>query len=103
MRSFRVFNDVKGVPIVWKLGGVRLGPYGQIAILLLGALSVPLSFVSVVLPFVVFGFGFLVVAVYAVTLSRLDESGALSERTQVRLLRRGLKHRYSANFDLPGI
>lgn len=103
MRSFRVFNDVKGVPIVWKLGGVRLGPYGQIAILLLGALSVPLSFVSVVLPFVVFGFRFLVVAVYAVTLSRLDESGALSERTQVRLLRRGLKHRYSANFDLPGI
>ncbi|SID92366.1 hypothetical protein [Mycobacteroides abscessus] len=103
MRSFRVFNDIKGVPIVWKLGGVRLGPYGQIAILLLGALSVPLSFVSVVLPFVVFGFGFLVVAVYAVTLSRLDESGALSERTQVRLLRRGLKHRYSANFDLPGI
>ncbi|MDO3312513.1 hypothetical protein [Mycobacteroides abscessus] len=103
MRSFRVFNDVKGVPIVWKLGGVRLGPYGQIAILLLGSLSVPLSFVSVILPFVVFGFGFLVVAVYAVTLSRLDESGALSERTQVRLLRRGLKHRYSANFDLPGI
>lgn len=103
MRSFRVFNDVKDVPIVWKLGGVRLGVYGQIAVLLLATLSAALSLVSIVLPFVVFGFGFLVIAVYAVTLSRLDPSGALSERTQLRLLRRGLKHRYSANFHLPGI
>lgn len=103
MRSFRVFNDVKGVPIVWKLGGVRLGVFGQIAVLLLAALSALLSLVSLVLPFVFFGAGFLVIAVYAVTLSRLDESGSLSERTQLRLLRRGLKHRYSANFELPGI
>ncbi|SKT56721.1 Uncharacterised protein [Mycobacteroides abscessus subsp. massiliense] len=103
MRSFRVFNDVKGVPIVWKLGGIRLGVYGQIAVLLLAAVSAALSLFSLVLPFVVFVFGFLVIAVYAVTLSRLDDTGALSERTQLRLLRRGLKHRYSANFDLPGI
>lgn len=104
MRSFRVFNDIRDVRIVWKLAGVRLGPYGQIAILALMTLCLGLlTFAGPIVSAVVFIVGFVLVATYASVLSRLDETGKLSERTQLRLLRRGLQHRHSANFDLPGL
>ncbi len=101
MRSFRVFNDVKDVRIVWKLAGLRLGPYGQIAVMLLGSLCLLLLPLGLIVPSVVFVLGFIAIAIYAVILSRIDETGALSERTQLRLLRGGMKRRHTNNFDLP--
>lgn len=104
MRPFRVFNGVSGVRIIWKLAGTRLGSLGQIAVLSLMALC--LFVLMLTNPYVAAGLfttGFIVITIYAAVLSRLDDTEALSERTQLALLRRGLKHRRSANFDLPGI
>lgn len=104
MRPFRVFNGVSRVRVIWKLAGIRLGPLGQLAVLALMALCLLIS--TLTGPLVaagVFAVGFLAIAVYAALLSRLDDTETLSERTQLALLRRGLKHRRTANFDLPGI
>lgn len=104
MRPFRVFNDVKNVRIIWKLAGVRLGPVAQIATLLLIATVVGVvGLAGPIAGAVLFGVGFVIVTGYAVTLSRLDETEKISELTQLRLLRRGLRHRHTANFDLTGL
>ena len=104
MRSYRVFNDVGKVRVVWKLAGMRLGGSSQIAMLLMMALSVALiQLTNLTAAAVVFVIGFTTIAVYSRMLARLDPTGALSELTALRLLRRGLRHRYSANFDLPGL
>ena len=104
MRSYRVFNDVGKVRVVWKLAGMRLGGFSQITMLLLMALSVLLIRLAGLLPAaVVFAVGFAGIGVYSTLLSRLDPAGALSELTALRLLRRGIRQRHSANFDLPGL
>ncbi|MFA5707530.1 hypothetical protein [Mycolicibacterium sp.] len=104
MRSFRVFNDVTGVRIIWKFGGVRLGGIAQVAMLLTMAVSTALILIAGILPAAVtFVVGFLTISLYAITLSRIDESGKLGDLTALHLLSRGLRHRRSANFDLPGI
>ncbi|BBX87879.1 hypothetical protein [Mycolicibacterium aubagnense] len=104
MRSFRVFNDVTGVRTVWKLGGIRLGAFAQIAMLSTMAISAALVLpAGPVVAAAVFTVSFLTIAIYATVLSRIDETGTLSEITALRLLRRGLRHRVSANFDLPGV
>lgn len=104
MRSFRVFNNVRNVRVIWKLAGVRLGPFGQIAMLLLMALCLLVTTVfDPLIATAVFVVGFIAISVYATVLSRLDSTEALSERTQLALLRRGLKSRRTANFDLPGL
>ncbi|WP_346404848.1 hypothetical protein [Mycolicibacterium conceptionense] len=104
MRPFRIFNDVKGVRMVAKIGGVRMGPFAVIAILLLMACS--LIVIMAANPLIAAGFfaaGFVLVSVYVAILTRIDSTGVLSELTALSLLRRGLSHRHSANFDLPGI
>lgn len=104
MRSYRVFNDVGKVRVVWKFAGMRLGGLSQIAMLLTMAISTVLIQLVGLLPAaVVFVAGFLTIAIYSTTLTRLDEDGALSEMTALGLLRRGVRHRYTANFDLPGV
>jgi hypothetical protein len=52
---------------------------------------------------VLFVAGFVVIALYSSMLTRLDPSGAVSELTALRMLRGGIRHRYTANFDLPGV
>jgi hypothetical protein len=99
MRPFRVFNGVAGVRTIWKFAGLRLGPLGQIAVLALMVLLLTNPYIAAGL----FATGFAAVAFYAAVLSRLDDTETLSELTQFVLLRRGLKHRRGANFDLPGI
>lgn len=104
MRPFRVFNGVSGVRIIWKLAGIRLGPIGQFCVLALMTLCLLVS--TLAGPLIaagVFIVGFVVITIYATLLSRLDDTGTLAERTQLALLRRGLKHRRSANFNLPGL
>ena len=104
MRPFRVFNGVAGVRTIWKFAGLRLGPLGQIAVLALMALCLLVLLLTT--PYIaagLFATGFAAVAFYAAVLSRLDDTETLSELTQLVLLRRGLKHRRGANFDLPGI
>lgn len=104
MRPFRVFNGVSRVRVIWKLAGIRLGPLGQLSVLALMTLCLIVSAVAgPLMAGAVFLAGFVAVAVYATVLARLDDTEALSERTQLVLLRRGLKHRRSANFDLPGL
>lgn len=104
MRNYRVFNDVHNVRVIWKLAGTRLGPYGQIAVLVLGALSLVVVMAAGLVPGIATAVvGFVLITIYAVTLSRLDETEKVSERTQIRLLRRGLKHRRTANFDIDGL
>jgi hypothetical protein len=104
MRSYRVFNDVSKVRVVWKLAGIRLGGFSQIVMLSLMAIcTLLIQLVGLIPAAVVFVAGFMAIAVYSSTLTRLDPSGALSEITALRLLGRGLKHRHSANFDLPGL
>ena len=104
MRSYRVFNDVGKVRIVWKLAGMRLGGFSQIAMLSLMAICTLLIQLAGLLPAVVlFVAGFVVIALYSSMLTRLDPSGAVSELTALRMLRRGIRHRYTANFDLPGV
>jgi hypothetical protein len=103
MRSYRVFNDVGKVRVVWKFAGMRLGGFSQIAMLSLMAICTLLIQLVGLLPAAaVFVAGFMVIAIYSSMLTRLDPSGAISEMTALRLLRRGIKHRHSANFDLPG-
>lgn len=104
MRPFRVFNGVVGVRIIWKLAGTRLGALGQIAVLSLMAMC--LLVLMLTNPYIaagLFAAGFVVITIYAAVLSRLDDTETVSELTQLVLLRRGLKQRRSANFDLPGI
>lgn len=104
MRSFRVFNDVTEVRVVWKFAGVRLGGFAQIAMLSTMALSVALiMLVGLIAAAAAFVVGFVAITVYATLLSRTDDTGTLSELTQLRLLRRGIRHRVSANFNLPGL
>lgn len=104
MRSFRVFNDVTDVRIVWKFGGVRLGGIAQIAMLATMAISAAMILLAGLIPAAVtFVIAFLAITAYATVLSRMDSTGTLSELTALRLLRRGLRHRVSANFDLPGL
>jgi hypothetical protein len=104
MRSYRVFNDVGKVRIVWKLAGMRLGGFSQIAMLSLMAICTLLIQVLGLIPAaVIFVVGFATIAGYSSMLTRLDPSGAVSELTALRLLRRGVRHRHTANFDLPGV
>lgn len=104
MRSYRVFNDVGKVRVVWKLAGMRLGGFSQIAMLLLMALcTLLIQLVGIIAAAAVFALGFMAIAIYSATLSRIDPAGALSEITALGLLRRGVRHRHSANFDLPGL
>lgn len=104
MRPYRVFNDVTGVRTVWKVGGVRLGAFAQIAMLATMAISAALVLpAGLIVSGSVFTISFLTIAIYATVMSRIDETGTLSELTALRLLRRGLRHRVSANFDLPGV
>lgn len=104
MRSYRVFNDVTNVRVEWKIAGRRLGPFTQVALISHMALSVVLLNVAGLIPAgVVFVVGALSILVYAKTVSDLDPTGALSERTQLVLLRRCLRNRYRANFELPGL
>lgn len=104
MRSYRIFNDVGRVRIVWKLAGMRLGGFSQITMLLLMAISVVLiSLLGLTPAALFFGAGFFAIGVYSTLLSRIDEAGALSELTSLRLLRRGMFRRHSANFDFPGL
>jgi hypothetical protein len=104
MRSYRVFNDVGKVRIVWKLAGMRLGGFSQIAMLSLMAIcTLLIQLVGLIPAGVVFVAGFATIAVYSSMLTRIEPSGAVSELTALRLLRRGIRHRYTANFDLPGV
>lgn len=104
MRSYRVFNDVTRVRVIWKLAGLRLGGFAQVAMLSLMAVSVVLIRAAGLVPgVVVFAVGFAAIAVYVTVLSRIEPSGALGELTALRLLRRGIRHRNTANFDLPGL
>jgi len=104
MRSYRVFNDVGKVRIVWKLAGMRLGGFSQIAMLSLMAIcTLLIQLVGLIPAAVIFVVGFVVIALYSSMLTRLDPSGAVSELTALRLLSRGVRHRHTANFDLPGI
>lgn len=104
MRGYRVFNDVGKVRVVWKLAGMQLGALSQMAMLLLMAISVVLIRATGLIPAaVVFAAGFLVIASYSKLLSQVNSTGALSELTTLRLLRRGLFHQHSANFDFPGL
>ena len=104
MRSFRIFNDVTGVRVIWKFAGVRLGPFAQIAMLSTMALSAALILpVGPIAAAAAFVGGFIAITLYATLMSRIDATATLSELTQLRLLHRGLWHRVSANFDLPGL
>lgn len=104
MRAFRVFNRVTKVPVIWKLAGFRLGGIGQIAMLSVMALGVALiltvGFIAALTAFVM---GFATVGGFSMLITRLDPDEALSELTALCLLGWGMRHRYSANFDLPGI
>lgn len=104
MRAFRVFNRVSKVPTVWKIGGFRLGGLTQIAMLSVMALGVALVLtVGMKTALAAFAVGFITVGAFSMTMSRLDPDEALSELSALRLLGRGMRHRYSANFDMPGI
>lgn len=104
MRPFRIFNDVDQVRVVWKFAGVRLGGLAQVAMLSTMALSTAMIMLSGLLAAAVtFAVGFVAITLYATLLSRINDTGALSELTQLRLLSRGLRHRVSANFNLPGL
>lgn len=104
MRGYRVFNDVTKVRVMWKLAGLRLGPFAQIAMLSHMALcTVLILLAGPVVAAAVFAAGFLAVTAYVTILSRIDPTGTVSELTALRLLRRGLFHRHRANFELPGL
>lgn len=104
MRSYRVFNNVTKVRVVWKLAGFRLGGFAQIAMLSHMALCAALIQLAGVIPAAVaFAVGFVVITLYVTALNRIDPTGVVSELTALRLLRRGLRHRHTANFDLPDL
>ena len=101
MRSYRVFNDVHHVRVVWKFAGFRLGAFAQIAMLSLMALSTVMILLAGLIPAaILFVAGFVAITSYVTVLSRIDPAGVMSERTALTLLRRGLKHRHTANFDI---
>lgn len=101
MRSYRVFNDVTKVRVTWKLAGVRLGGFAQIAMLLHMALCAALvQLIGLIPTAVLFIVGFATITVYVTVLTRIDPTGTLSELTALRLLRRGMRHKHTANFDL---
>ena len=52
---------------------------------------------------VIFALGFAAITLYVTVLTRIDPTGVVSELTALRLLRRGLRHRHTANFDLPDL
>lgn len=104
MRGYRVFNDVTKVRVVWKLAGLRLGGFAQIAMLTHMALCAALIQLAGLIPAaVIFAIGFLAITTYVTALTRIDPSGTVSELTALRLLRQGLRHRHTANFDLPDL
>ena len=101
MRSYRVFNDVHNVRVVWKLAGFRLGAFAQRAMLWLMAFSTLTILIAGPIPAaVLFVVGFAAITRYVTALSRIDPAGVMSERTALALLRRGIKHRHTANFDI---
>jgi hypothetical protein len=104
MRPFRVFNRVTGVRTTWKFAGLRLGGIAQIAMLLVMAASTAVIMLSgFAAAGLAFGCGFISIAAYSVVLTRLDPDAVMSDLTVLGLLRRGLRYRRCANFDLPGI
>lgn len=105
MRSYRVFNDVTRVRVVWKVAGLRLGALSQVSLISLMAVTAALLKItgSLLLPAAVFAAGFGVITVYSLALAQADPTDTLGERTRLALIRRGLRHRHHANFDLPGL
>ncbi|KXO90612.1 Uncharacterised protein (plasmid) [Tsukamurella tyrosinosolvens] len=102
MLPYRVWNSIAKVRVEWKLGGVIFGPRASIAILALLASAVLLVQIHVLLAVVVVFVGLVVVTLYATLLSRLEPTGTLSETTQLKLLRRGLRSRHTTNFKQRG-
>jgi len=108
MRGYRVFNNVHKVQTVWRILFLRFGPVSQVAVLLTMASSIVLLRIipgatGLVVTGLVFLTGFTVIAFFSTLLAWLDPTDTLGERTALRLLVGGVRHRHVANFDLPGL
>jgi hypothetical protein len=100
MRPFRVFNRVSKVPVMWKVGGVRLGGVGQAAMLLAMTAGVLLVLSgSILAAAVVFVTAALFIILVSGLLRRLDPDETVSDITAFTVLAGGLRHRHTANYD----
>lgn len=99
MQPWRVFNDVITVPTTVTVLGVRIRIMVIAGILISGSIGTLFALAGQpLIGGVFFGVMFLVFIFYGGVMARLDPEGALSERTQLRLIRRGLKHRFQSNY-----